>query len=207
MIQTILYLIWLPSVFVLSFWLPITVNSASLLLPWKTCALSGSSSSFSPPHWQPTSPGPPCAPPQRLTSPSKTRTTKPPPTRIISISSRCPLFHFLYTIHHHSWVSSFKSWLVVFSLVSDDSEWILGICWHGQREVYVENFDVQEWYCSSKELLDVGTSQILMVVAETFNSLFYFHYRCRETCKFWSFFSFCKCLIGKRGSNLYNSII
>lgn len=83
-----------------------------------------------------------------------------------------------------------------FSSVSDDSEWILGICWHGQREVYMEKFDIQD-RCSSKELLDVGTSQILIADAETFNSLFYFHSQCEETCKFLSSFSFCKRVIGK----------
>lgn len=61
----------------------------------------------------------------------------------------------------------------------------------------MEKFDIQDRWCSSKELLDVGTSQILIVDAQTFNSLFYLHSQCEETCKFLSSFSFCKCLIGK----------
>lgn len=60
----------------------------------------------------------------------------------------------------------------------------------------MEKFDIQD-RCSSKELLDVGTSQILIADAETFNSLFYFHSQCEETCKFLSSFSFCKRVIGK----------
>lgn len=96
-----------------SLWLSdfLSLQIQFFLLPSKTCVLSGSSWSFSPLCWPPILPGPPWVPLRRLMWPAKTQKTEPPLTRIISISSRCPQFHILYTIHHHSWFSRFWSWL------------------------------------------------------------------------------------------------
>lgn len=90
-----------------SLWLSdfLSLQIQFFLLPSKTCVLSGSSWSFSPLCWPPILPGPPWVPLRRLMWPAKTQKTEPPLTRIISISSRCPQFHILYTIHHHSWFS------------------------------------------------------------------------------------------------------
>ena len=91
----------------------------------------------------------------------------------------------------------FLSWLELLPWFSDDSERILGIHWHGQREVSVEEFEVLEWWCGSKELLGVRTTQTQVLMLSLFSMLqklvtllffiFFAHDSVREAFKFLNF--------------------